>query len=91
MSTSPENSRTWYLYALECRGGKLYIGITVDIERRVKLHCNGKGAAFTRINPPERLLAVSEIGDHKTAARLERKLKRAKTHIKWEWVHTHSV
>lgn len=48
--------RAWSVYLLECRGGSLYTGIAKDPAARFAAHQAGKGAAFTRINPPLRLL-----------------------------------
>ncbi|MDX2298217.1 MAG: GIY-YIG nuclease family protein, partial [Xanthomonadaceae bacterium] len=41
-------ARIWFVYLLECRGGRLYTGITVDVARRFAQHVNGKGARYTR-------------------------------------------
>ena len=48
----------WYVYLIECRGGRLYTGITPDLAARFEAHRAGKGALFTRLNPPERMLAA---------------------------------
>ena len=45
----------WHLYLIECRNGTLYAGITNDLERRYAQHASGKGAKYTRANPPVRL------------------------------------
>src|SRR5690606_34591935 len=56
---APENMpRSWYLYILECAGGRLYTGITVDVEARYRAHAQGRGAKFTRSFPPSRILLV---------------------------------
>jgi len=34
----------WCLYILECAGGRLYTGITVNLEARYKAHATGRGA-----------------------------------------------
>lgn len=47
-----ETKATWYLYIIETRGGKLYTGITTDLERRFSQHATGKGARFFRSDPP---------------------------------------
>ncbi len=39
---------SWYIYIVECKDGKLYTGITKDLERRVKEHNSGNGCRFTR-------------------------------------------
>lgn len=46
----------WYLYILKCRDGTLYTGITKDLERRLRMHNDGKGARFTRARRPVALL-----------------------------------
>ena len=55
-SSSPEGERSWSVYILRCRGGSYYTGIAKDVEDRLKKHKAGKGAAYTRIHPPEKLL-----------------------------------
>ncbi len=46
----------WFLYILQCNDGKLYTGITKDIQRRIKTHNDGKGAGFTRARRPVKLI-----------------------------------
>ncbi|MBR0346017.1 MAG: GIY-YIG nuclease family protein [Rudaea sp.] len=70
------DNRPWFVYLLECRNGQIYTGVSPDYERRVADHRAGKGAAFTRINPPERLLAVKEFADKREAMRAEAQVKR---------------
>jgi predicted GIY-YIG superfamily endonuclease len=38
----------WTIYILECAGGRLYTGVTTDLDRRIAAHRSGKGAKFTR-------------------------------------------
>lgn len=47
----------WYVYLLECQNGKIYTGITTDVNRRFDEHLSGTGAKFTRANPPVQILA----------------------------------
>ncbi len=65
----------WWLYVLECRGGVLYTGIAKDVEARFRLHAAGKGAAFTRINPPLRILNRAPFATRAEALRAEYALK----------------
>ena len=46
----------WFLYILECSDGTFYTGITKDIERRLKAHNNGKGASFSRMRRPVKII-----------------------------------
>ncbi|XTI73275.1 GIY-YIG nuclease family protein [Acidithiobacillus sp. AC3] len=80
------NPKPWFLYLLLCRGGGIYTGITLDVERRFRQHCTGKGARYTRLNPPERLLVCREYPDHQSAAQAEVAFKRLPATEKWRWV-----
>lgn len=46
----------WFLYILECSGGSLYTGIAKNLEKRLKMHNNGKASKFTRAHLPVKLL-----------------------------------
>ncbi|MBC7315346.1 MAG: GIY-YIG nuclease family protein, partial [Chloroflexi bacterium] len=43
---------TWYVYAIECNDGSLYIGQTEDLRQRWLQHVGGKGASWTKTHPP---------------------------------------
>lgn len=68
--------RTWYLYMIECTGGSLYTGITVDVAARYAAHCNGTGARYTRSHPPLRLLGFELHPDRSSASKAEYRIKR---------------
>ena len=71
----------WAVYLLECADGRVYTGIARDPERRYAAHLAGKGARFTRANPPRQLLGWVWVADRSTALRLEiawKRLPRAK-------------
>lgn len=65
----------WYVYLIECRGGSLYTGIAIDVERRFAQHLAGKGARYTRAHPPLRLMARFEHPDRSSASRAEYVIK----------------
>ena len=65
----------WFVYILECSNGRLYTGITTDLERRFHEHSTGKGAMFTRLNRPERILAAITCKDRSVASKLEWSIK----------------
>ena len=46
----------WHVYILECGNGKLYTGITDNLERRFEEHKNGKGGRFTHVFKINKLL-----------------------------------
>jgi putative endonuclease len=45
-----------YFYVLLCRDGTLYAGYTNDLNRRIQLHNEGKGAKYTRGRGPVKLM-----------------------------------
>lgn len=67
--------RDWWLYVLECKGGSLYTGITVDVTRRYAQHCKGIAAAYTRIRPPLRMIGAMRVGTRSDALKLEHAFK----------------
>jgi putative endonuclease len=69
------NSRTWFVYLLECENGRLYTGITPDLAERFRKHATGKGAMFTRLNKPSRMIAAKPCADRSEASKLERTMK----------------
>jgi putative endonuclease len=66
----------WFVYLLECRGGRIYTGIATDVDRRLAEHRAGRGARFTRAHPPERELARLPCADRPEALRREAAIKR---------------
>jgi len=65
----------WFIYLLECADGRLYCGITTDLEKRFKAHVSGKGARFTRANRPSRIIAAKPCGSRSEASKLEWEVK----------------
>lgn len=64
-----------YLYILECSGGAYYTGIAKDVDARLAVHRSGRGAKYTRLNPPVRVLYRIKLRNWSTAMRLERLVK----------------
>ena len=65
----------WYLYLIQCKNGRLYTGITPNLGARFEAHCVGKGALFTRLNPPQRMLAAQPFEGRSAASRAEIQMK----------------
>ena len=76
----------WWLYVLLCRGDRLYVGIAKDVEARFQLHATGKGAFFTRLNKPVRVLARVLHPSKSAALKAEYALKQRKLEEKWQWI-----
>lgn len=88
MPTKKLANKTWYLYVLNCQGNKLYTGITVNLVQRYTQHLTGKGAAFTRSNPPLKLLAASCYPCRSTATKAEIAFKKLRKPIKMQQLET---
>ncbi len=70
----------YYVYILRCENKYLYTGITTDVERRFKEHCEGgeKGAKYTRAHKPLGVEAVWAAETKSDASRLEYRIKKLK-------------
>ena len=66
---------TWFLYLLECNNGAYYAGITNDLQARFAAHLAGKGARYTRANPPVKVIASKPYPDRSSASIAEAQLK----------------
>lgn len=85
----PDDSETmdaWWLYVLLCANERLYIGIAKDVDVRFEIHCSGKGAFYTRLNAPVRILARQLQPSRSAALRAEYALKRLSKKQKLSWV-----
>ena len=77
--------KTWWVYMIACRGGKIYTGTAIDPEARYDAHRAGKGAAFTRANPPVALLRCVPFRSRSEACRAETTLKNLDRGKKISW------
>jgi putative endonuclease len=65
-----------YVYIVECADGSLYTGWTVDVEQRVKVHNAGRGARYTRMHGPVKLVYAEQQPDRMAAMKRELEIKR---------------
>ncbi len=68
-------TNSWFVYLLECLNGKIYTGITTDVEARFKKHLTGKGAKFTKMNPPLHIIGIKSCANRSEASKLEYQIK----------------
>ena len=66
---------TCYCYIVECADGTYYTGWTVDAEKRVASHNKGRGAKYTKMRLPVKLVYVEEQLDRKAAMKREIAIK----------------
>ena len=71
----------YFCYILECSDGSYYTGWSTDPARRERQHNAGRGAAYTRLHRPVRLVYIEELPDRSSAMHREIAIKRL-THAK---------
>ena len=65
-----------YCYIVECADGTYYTGWAIDPEKRVQVHNKGRGAKYTKMRLPVKLVYVEEQPDRSTAMKRERAIKK---------------
>ena len=66
----------YYVYVLLCQDGTFYTGYAKDLDVRLGMHEQGKGARYTRIHKSKKLVYTEEFGTRKEAMRREREIKK---------------
>ena len=65
-----------YCYIVECADGTYYTGWALDPQQRVAVHNKGRGAKYTRMRLPVKLVYTEEQPDRVTAMKRERAIKK---------------
>jgi len=81
----------WFLYILRCSDGSLYTGITKDLERRFKMHSEGKASRYTRTRRPLKLVYKEACGNHASALVRECQIKEFSKDRKEKLTETYTV
>lgn len=67
---------TWMVYIIQTESGKLYTGITNDLEKRFTAHKNKKGARYFHLSSPEKVLYREEYPNRSEASKRECAIKK---------------
>lgn len=71
------HEESWQVYIIKTVSGKLYTGITKDINRRFAEHLDSeKGATFFRISAPEQVLFQESHPNRSSATKREIEIKK---------------
>lgn len=62
-------------YVLQCNDGSYYAGYTNDLERRVRVHNEGKGAKYTRAKLPVECIYYEVFEGKRAAMQAEYRFK----------------
>jgi putative endonuclease len=65
-----------YCYIVECADGTYYTGWAIDPQKRTAVHNKGRGAKYTKMRLPVKLVYVEEQPDRVTAMKRERAIKK---------------
>ena len=77
-----EKTSEHLFYVLECNDGSYYAGYTNDLEKRVRVHNEGKGAKYTRAKKPVRCIYHESFETKREAMQAEYQFKQLKRDAK---------
>ena len=77
-----------YVYIAECENGKLYVGTTNDLNRRIKDHKLGYGGQYTKLFRVKKLLYTKEFKSKSAALKREKQLKKFSRYRKLKLANT---
>ena len=66
---------SYYVYILRCKDGSYYTGHAKDVEKRFEMHVKGRGARYTRMHEPEKVVYVEPFDSRGEAMKRERQIK----------------
>lgn len=65
----------YYVYILLCEDGSYYTGYAKNVKKRFTQHKNGRGARYTKLNKPEKIVYREELTTCGEAIRREKEIK----------------
>lgn len=78
MNSSPD----WWVYLIRTKSNALYCGITTDLERRFKMHQQGKGAKALRGKGPLSMVWWEKVSGKSEALQMEARIKKHSKAVK---------
>jgi putative endonuclease len=79
------NEKKWFVYLLECGDGSYYIGVTNDLDKRMKAHVTGKGSKYVNQKGFGKLLRFKVCKDKSDACKREYEIKQLHRSRKLGW------
>lgn len=78
----------WFVYIIEADNGKLYTGVTTDIDRRFEQHRSQRGGArFFHTSPARKLVYQERHPDRSSASKREAAIKKLSRQAKLRLIH----
>jgi predicted GIY-YIG superfamily endonuclease len=81
---------SYYVYILRCKDGSYYTGHAKDVEKRFEMHKKGRGARYTRMHEPEKLVYLEEFESRSKAMKRERRIKTLSHNKKQQLINNNS-
>jgi len=78
---------SWKVYIVECKDGSLYTGVSNNVEKRIEVHNQGKGAAYTNSRRPVKLLYSEDTASQSEALKREAQIKNLSRNKKLDLVN----
>ncbi|MCK5403065.1 GIY-YIG nuclease family protein [Candidatus Bathyarchaeota archaeon] len=72
----------YYVYILRCEDDSYYTGFSKNLPLRMKLHWEGKGAKYTRMHKPKKLVYIERFDSRSHAMNREKQVKKLNHHQK---------
>jgi putative endonuclease len=79
--------KEWSVYILLCENGTFYTGIAKNVQTRFENHQKGRGAAYTRMHKPLRILYTESRFTQGDALKRERAIKTLPRKKKMELIY----
>ena len=79
-----------YVYILRCKDNSYYTGWTNDLDNRILMHNNGKGAKYTKSRLPVELIYFEKCADKSAALKRECAIKQLTHKEKEKLINSHN-
>ena len=80
----------FFVYILQCDDGSFYTGYTKNLNQRIKMHMNGKGARYTKSHKPKKVVFIEKYESRSDAIKRERSIKKKSHKQKKELINTNN-
>lgn len=85
------STKSYYFYVLLCADNSLYGGFTTDVAKRFATHLAGKGAKYTKVHRPLKVLYSEEFNSKHDALHAEWAFKHQSRQKKLAYLANHGV
>lgn len=84
-------NKKYYVYMLLCNDRTFYTGTSNNVEKRVATHNAGKGAKYTKIRRPVKLMYSEELANKSEALKREIAIKKLSRQQKVTLLKSHGI